>query len=82
MRAFAVIANILLPGVGSFFVGKVGAGIAQLFIWGSGLLFTFGTSGIGAIIGVPMMIGAWIWAIVSAASEPQTVQVNVVDKRD
>lgn len=75
MKAVAVIANILLPGVGSFFVGKAAAGIAQLLIWGLGFLFTVGTLGFGAIVGFPMMIVAWIWAIVSAVSEPTTVTV-------
>lgn len=82
MRAFAVIANILLPGFGSFFIGKVGAGLAQLMIWGFGLMLTIGTLGVGGVLGIPLMIVAWIWAIVTASSNPQPVQVTVVDERE
>ena len=79
MKAFAVIANILLPGVGSFFVGKVGSGFGQLIIWSFGLAFTIGTFGLGGIVGIPMMIGAWIWAIVTASGGgQQNITVNVV----
>ena len=79
MKAFAVLTNILMPGVGSFFVGKVGAGLAQITIWGVGLLFTIGTLGIGGIVGIPMMIGAWIWAIVTASGGgQQNITVSVV----
>ena len=76
MKGFAVIANILMPGVGSFIIGRVGAGLAQISIWGFGLLLTLGTLGIGGIIGIPMMVGAWIWAIVTASGGPQQ-NINV-----
>ena len=78
MKAIALFANILLPGVGSFFVGKAGAGIAQLMIWGFGLMLTLGTLGVGGVIGIPMMIVAWIWAIVSAVGGEQQITVNVI----
>ncbi|WP_415404128.1 hypothetical protein [Tateyamaria sp. SN3-11] len=80
MKFIAVIANILVPGVGSFFVGKAGAGIAQLLIWSLGLMITLGTFGIGVFIGAPMMGAAWIWAIITATSEPTTV--TIIDKRE
>ena len=78
MKGFAVLANILMPGVGSFIIGRVGSGIGQIVIWGFGLLMTIGTLGIGGIIGIPMMVGAWIWAIVTAAGGPeQNINVTV-----
>lgn len=80
MKGLAILANILIPGVGSFILGKVGQGLGQMIIWGIGLLLTLGTLGIGGIIGLPMMLGAWIWAIVTAAGGNQPVQVNIVTK--
>lgn len=82
MKGFAVLANILLPGVGSLLIGKIGAGLLQGTIWGLGLLLTIGTLGLGGVIGAPMMIAAWIWAIVTAASDHGPIQINLVDKRD
>ncbi len=63
MNVIAVIANLVFPGVGTLIVGKTGSGVAQLllFVIGSALTFTL----IGAIIGIPMWIGAWIWGLVS-----------------
>ena len=79
MKAFAVLTNIFLPGVGSLFIGQVAQGIAQIVIYGLGAIFTFITLGIGGIIGIPMMLGAWIWGIVTAAGHRETVQVTVVN---
>jgi len=80
MKSLAIIANILIPGVGSLIIGKVGQGIGQAVVWGIGLILTLGTLGIGGIIGLPMMLGAWIWGIVTAAGGNQPVQVTVVNK--
>lgn len=78
MKGIAIIANILAPGVGSFIIGKVGQGLGQIIIWGLSLLITVGTLGFGIVIGAPMMIGAWIWAIITAAGGPdQTVNLHV-----
>ncbi|RED13899.1 hypothetical protein [Pontivivens insulae] len=78
MKGIALIANILAPGVGSMLIGRIGQGLGQITIWGLGLLITLGTLGIGIVIGAPMMIGAWIWAIVTAAGGPdQTINVHV-----
>lgn len=77
MKALGVIVNIFLPGIGTIIVGKIGQGVAQILlaIVAAFLSLTF----VLAIIGVPLGIGVWIWAIVSAAtSEPQPIQVNVV----
>jgi TM2 domain-containing membrane protein YozV len=82
MKALAVILNIFLPGVGSFVVGKAGQGIAQILIFGLGFLLNIVTLGFGAIIGIPMMIGAWIWGLITALGSSSTpIQVNIVDNR-
>lgn len=82
MKGLGLIFNILIPGVGSMLIGKVGQGIGQIFIWGLGFLITLGTLGFGVVIGAPLMIGAWIWAIVTAAGGPdQTINVQVSNDR-
>ena len=82
MKALAVILNIFIPGVGLFVVGKAGQGIAQILIFGIGLMFNIITLGFGAIIGIPMMIGAWIWGLITAlGASSAPIQVNIVDNR-
>jgi len=79
MKALAIIVNIFIPGIGTLIVGKTGQGVAQfiLFVLAVVLNFTL----VGAIIGVPLAIGIWIWAIVSAASaNPQPVRVEIVHR--
>lgn len=50
-----------------------------LFLLAIVLIFTV----IGAIIGLPLALGIWIWGIVSVATaNPQPIQVQVVDNRD
>lgn len=65
MKAAGIILNFFFPGVGSLVIGQTGIGIAQLVLYLLGLVFTFTL--IGAILGVPMMLVAWIWGLVSAA---------------
>jgi TM2 domain-containing membrane protein YozV len=79
MRTAAIIVNIFFPGVGSLLIGKVGQGIAQilLYLLGVVLIFTF----IGAIVGGPLCLGVWIWAIVTAVNAPtKPIEVTVVHK--
>lgn len=79
MKAVAIIVNFFIPGVGSFFVGKVGQGIVQLILYivGMALTVTF----ILSIVGIPMAIGAWIWGLVTAATaNPEPIQVTVIHK--
>jgi TM2 domain-containing membrane protein YozV len=82
MKIIAMLINLfLLPGVGTLMVGKTGHGITQilLFLLAIVLIFTV----IGALIGIPLAIGIWIWGIVSVATaNPQPVQVQIVDNRD
>lgn len=50
--------NILvLPGLGSVIGGKYEAGVMQLVFFIIGIPLSF------ICMGIPMMIGAWIWAI-------------------
>ena len=82
MKALAVILNIFIPGVGSFVVGKAGQGIAQILIFGIGFVINLITLGFGAIIGFPLMLGAWIWGLITDLSRPSAlIQVNIIDNR-
>jgi TM2 domain-containing membrane protein YozV len=76
MKALAIICNVFWPGIGSFFVGKVGQGIAQIVLYVIGLFFIL--TAIGAIIGIPLCIGVWIWGIVTAVNgEAQPISVTI-----
>jgi TM2 domain-containing membrane protein YozV len=77
MKVVAIIVNFFFPGIGSFFVGKVGQGVAQIILYIIGLIFVF--TGIGAIIGIPLCIAVWIWGLVTAATSPgEPIQVTIV----
>jgi TM2 domain-containing membrane protein YozV len=82
MKALAIISNLIIPGGGSFLIGAPGQGVGQILIWGIGFLMTVMTLGIGGIIGIPMMIGAWIWGIVTAAGGPQQNVHVIVTAQD
>lgn len=80
VKTAAIVLNFFLPGVGSLVMGKVGQGITQLLLYWLGVLFTFTL--IGAFVGIPMMLAAWIWGMVTAAtSDPQPVQVTVIHQQ-
>lgn len=82
MKVLGIILNLFLPGVGSFVVGKFGQGTGQLLLWGFGLLLTIITLGFGGLIGFPMMLGAWIWGLVTViGNNVQPVQFIITDSR-
>lgn len=77
LKVAGFIFNIFfLPGLGTFFVGRPGQAVAQI------LLVIFGVAisltGVGAVVGVPMAIGAWIWALVTVATVPTAPPVAIV----
>jgi TM2 domain-containing membrane protein YozV len=75
MKVIAILLNLLLPGVGTMTLGKIGQGVAQLIL---ALLGAFlSVMGIFLIFGVPLYIGALIWSLVSAATT-QTAGAVVV----
>ena len=88
MKVLGFIVNIFLPGIGTMVVGKVGTGILQFllvlvaaFLTATALLsITFLTAtALLSIIGIPLGIGVWIWAMVSAATSlDKPVQVVVL----
>ena len=56
----ALLLNILIiPGLGSIIGGRTGTGVKQLVLAIIGAIFTF------VFIGIPILIAAWIWGIVT-----------------
>jgi serine/threonine-protein kinase len=55
----AMVLNCFLPGVGSLVGGRTGAGVAQLLLWLVGIPLCF------VLVGIPMVLAAWIWSIVT-----------------
>ena len=66
MKTIAFIISIFLPGVGTLLVGKIGTGIVQILL--SLLAHFLIWTAIGAIIGIPLAVIVWIWALVSVAT--------------
>lgn len=50
---------VVLPGLGTLIGGKKKDGILQLVLFLIGIPLSF------VLIGIPLVLGAWIWAIVS-----------------
>ncbi|NPA38207.1 MAG: hypothetical protein GXN99_00220 [Candidatus Nanohaloarchaeota archaeon] len=60
----ALLLNVLvLPGLGSIIGGKTKEGIIQIILVLLSALLTF--TFIGAVIGVPLGIVAWIWGLIT-----------------
>lgn len=74
MKALAIILNIIWPGIGTLVIGRVGLGIAQILLHLIGVVLTL--TAIGALIGVPLCIGVWIWGIVVASSWKEPVKAQ------
>ena len=76
MRALGIIVNLFVPGVGTIIVGKAVSGVVQFILYA--LAVSLVATGIGAIVGVPLGIFVWIWAIVSAVTAEDKPLVVVV----
>lgn len=66
MNVLGIIVNIFLPGVGTLIVGKIPQGIVQIILMVVAIILNLTV--IFAILGIPIAIGTWIWALVSAAT--------------
>jgi TM2 domain-containing membrane protein YozV len=56
----ALLVNTLcLPGLGSFIGGRSSAGIGQLLLFLIGIPLTL------VVVGAPMILSAWIWALIT-----------------
>ena len=80
MKVLAILLNVFFPGVGTIVAGRVALGIFQIIAYGIGVILTF--TGIGAIIGIPIMFVIWIWGIVIAAKMPDAPVATVITRND
>lgn len=55
----AMVLNVILPGLGSLISGRTAVGVGQLVLWGVGFLLSF------VLVGIPIVIGAWVWSVVT-----------------
>jgi TM2 domain-containing membrane protein YozV len=76
MRALGVIVNLFFPGIGTIIVGKIITGVIQFLLYAGAVALV--ATGIGALVGVPLAIVVWIWAVVSAATAEDNPLVVVV----
>jgi len=78
MKIIAIIINIFFPGVGTLIVGKIGTGVIQIILTIIAAFLSF--TGFLSIIGIPLGIGVWIWALVSVAGSnaSETIVVKEV----
>lgn len=68
MKILAIIVNIFFPGIGTLLVKKWWQAFFQIVLGAIGVILAW--TGIGGIIGVPIVFIIWVWAIVSAATAP------------
>ena len=73
-KLVAFILNFFIPGLGTFFVGRIGTAIIQLVLLPVGvLLIPFGG------IGVLVLVADWVWALVTVVQawrKPSVVYVR------
>ncbi len=71
--AISLLVSFFVPGVGSMINGDIGAGVAFLgvYILGVVLIVCLGWLIVG-LIGLPIMLGAWIWSMIHAFQGAQT----------
>jgi TM2 domain-containing membrane protein YozV len=58
--AVSLLVSFFIPGVGSMINGDTGTGIAILVLYVLGVVLAF------FLIGIPLLLGAWIWGLIDA----------------
>jgi TM2 domain-containing membrane protein YozV len=61
--------SFFLPGVGSLVNGAVGIGITILILFIVAVILDITV--IGAIVGIPLGLGAWIWGMIHGYTSAQ-----------
>ena len=74
MKVIGFIVNFFLPGIGSMIAGAAGTGIIQLLMFAGGVILTM--TGILSIIGIPLIVIAWIWSLVTVVTAKPPVEVT------
>jgi TM2 domain-containing membrane protein YozV len=65
-KVIALVINCIVPGAGTIMAGKKKEGIIQIVLAGVALLLIITL--IGALLGIPLALGVWIWSIISVAT--------------
>lgn len=63
--AVSVLLSVFIPGLGSIVNGNTGVGVAILVLNIIGLMLSL------VLIGIPLVIGTWIWGLVDAYQSAQ-----------
>ena len=71
MKILAIILNFLFPGIGTLVVRKFTTGIIQVVLVVLGGILT--ATGVLAIIGIPLVLGALVWSIITVVRAPAPV---------
>jgi len=58
--AVSLIVSFFIPGVGSMMNGDTGIGVTILLLYILGLVLSW------LLIGIPLLIGMWVWGMVDA----------------
>ena len=74
LKIIAFCVNFFLPGVGTLIMGRIGTGIVQMVLMFVGIL----TIGIG--VGFFIMLGTWIWGMVTVLQGKPKQQIVVVQQ--
>jgi TM2 domain-containing membrane protein YozV len=63
--AIGVVLSFFIPGLGTMVNGSAGRGVLILATYAVGWLLSF------FLIGIPILIGAWIWGLVDGYASAQ-----------
>jgi TM2 domain-containing membrane protein YozV len=64
-KAVGALLSVFIPGLGSMVNGNVGIGVTILILNIVGWFLAF------ALIGIPIVIGTWIWGLIDGYLSPQ-----------
>ncbi len=65
-KIIALVLNFIIPGLGTIIAGKKKEGTIQIIMAGAALLLIITV--IGALLGIPLALGALIWSEITVAS--------------
>jgi len=79
MKLISLVLNIILPGVGSFVVGRPLIGTIQLVLVVVALLLTVMSFGYALLITLPVYVCTLVWAIVTSVRATKTATGSIAE---
>ena len=67
MALVGLIVNLFVPGVGTIVAGNTKTGVWQLILCIVGFVLSF------VLVGIPLLVGVWIWALIWSIKHLQAV---------